>query len=169
MTERKETHTTSALAFGDAPQPGRGKQKRRLFSREINYLRDLALFWPFVLYTILASGSLFSPGSEGLAVRCAAIAIVALLLAKEKLVLLLAGLGFIAIRCGINLALHAWSWKIFAAGIVTAVPFLLANRYWRNPKLAYELPDEFRLIDALWSVIAIILSLGLAYFVSPFN
>ena len=47
--------------------------------------------------------------------------------------------------------------------------FLLANRYWRNPKLSYGLPREMRLIDALWSVGSIILSLLLGYIASPYN
>ena len=139
------------------------------FSRDVNYLRDLALFWPFVLYTIFAVGSAFSPGNRQVALRCGAVAIAALLLAREKLVLLLDGLGLISIRCAFTLALHRWDWAVFAAGVLTGLPFLLANRYWRDPKLGYELPNEFRLIDALWSIASIIGSLGLGYLVSPFN
>lgn len=29
-----------------------GERSRTLFSRDLNYLRDMALFWPFVLYSI---------------------------------------------------------------------------------------------------------------------
>jgi hypothetical protein len=146
-----------------------GEHKRRLFSRNVNYLRDVALFWPFVLYSIFAVGSAFSPTHRHLALRCAAVAIAALVLARERLLLFLVGLGFIAIQCAITLVLHGWNWSVFTAGILTAGPFLLANRYWRNPKLAYELPNEFRLVDALWSIASIIGSLLLMYVVSPFN
>lgn len=142
---------------------------RKLFSRELNYLRDLALFWPFVLYSIFAVGSAFSPAHRHLALRCAVVAVAALLLAKERLLLFLVGLGFIAIQCVITLLLHPWSWGVFTAGTLTAVPFLLANRYWLNPKLAYKLPSEFRLVDALWSIASIIGSLALMYIVSPFK
>jgi hypothetical protein len=142
---------------------------RRLFSRDINYLRDSALFWPFVLYSIFTVGRAFSPPYRQLGLRCGAVAIVALLLAKEKLVLFLVALGFISIQCAINLVLHPWSWAVFAAGVLTAGPFLLANRYWRKPKLAYKLPSEFRLVDALWSIASLCGSFLLGYIISPFK
>ena len=142
---------------------------RKLFSRDANYLRDVALFWPFTLYSIFAVASAFSPSNRHLALRCAAVALTALLLARERLLLCLVGLGFIAIQCAITLALHPWNWSVFTAGILTAGPFLAANRYWRNPKLAYELPKEFSLVDALWSIVSIGASLLLGYIVSPFK
>jgi len=154
---------------GGVPLHALVQNKRRLFSRDVNYLRDMALFWPFVLYSIFAVGSAFSPGDRHLALRCAALAVTALLLAKEKLVLFFVGLGLIAIRCAITLVLHRWNWSVFTAGILTAIPFLLATRYWIKPKLAYELPNDFRLLDALWSVASIICSLLLGYVISPFN
>jgi intracellular septation protein A len=154
---------------GEVPQHVPSVRKRKLFSRDVNYLRDMALFWPFVLYSIFAVASAFSPADRHLALRCGAVALTALLLARERLLLLLVGLGFIAIQCAITLVLHRWSWAVFIAGILTAGPFLLANRYWRQPKLAYDLPNEFRLIDALWSVASICGSLLLGYIVSPFK
>jgi len=140
-----------------------------LFSRDLNYLRDMALFWPFVLYSIFAVASAFSPGDRRLAIRCAAVAIAALMLAKEKPLLFVVGTGFIAIQCAITLALHRWNWSVFVAGILAACPFLLASRYWREHELTYKLPSEFRLIDALWSIASLIASITLGYFVSPFN
>ena|SRR5271157_6566610 len=140
-----------------------------LFSRDLNYLRDVALFWPFVLSSIFAVACAFSPPDRRLGLRFAAVAIVALLVAKERLVLFLVSLGFIAIQCAINLALKPWSWAVFAAGVLTAGPFLLANRYWRKPKLAYRLPSKFRLVDALWSIASLCGTLVLYYFISPYN
>jgi hypothetical protein len=143
------------------------KPKHRLFSRDLNYLRDSALFWPFAINSIIAVGSAFSPGNRDLALRCGAVAVTALLLAKERLFLFFVAVGFIAIRCAITLMLHPWSWSAFAAGILTGVPFLLANRYWRNPKLAYKFPKEMRLIDALWSVASLIGTLLVFYVIRP--
>jgi hypothetical protein len=140
---------------------------RKLFSRDVNYLRDMALFWPFVIYSIFAVGSAFSPADRHFALRCAAVAITALLLARERLLLFLAGLGFIAFQSGINLALKPWDWRVFTAGILAAGILLAANRHWRKPKLAYGLPTEFRLVDALWSVASLCGSLLLMYVVSP--
>jgi hypothetical protein len=142
---------------------------RSLFSRDVNYLRDMALFWPFVLYSIFGVASAFSPANRSLAVRCAVVAAIAILLAKEKLLLFFVTLGFIAIQCAIYLALHRWNWGVFAAGLLTSTTFLVANRYWRKPKLSYGLPRQFRLVDALWSVGSLIISLMLGYVVSPYN
>ena len=79
------------------------------------------------------------------------------------------GLGFIAIQCAINLVLHPWNWGLFVAAILTACPFLVANRYWRKRKLSYRLPREFRLVDALWSIASLCVAFLLMYVVSPFN
>ncbi len=148
---------------------GNPASSHTLFSRDINYLRDLALFWPFVLSSIFAVGCAFSPPDRKLGFRFAAVAIAALLLAKERLLLFIVSLGFIAIQCAINLALKPWSWAVFAAGVLTASPFLIANRSWREPKLAYRLPHEFRLVDALWSIASLCGTLVLYYFISPYN
>ncbi len=162
-------NASAKAGSGEMSQHIFGEHKRKIFSRDVNYLRDLALFWPFVLYSIFAAGSAFSPTHRHLALRCAAVAVTALLLARERLLLFIVGLGFIAIQCAITLLLHPWSWGVFIAGILTGVPFVAANRYWRNPKLAYELPNEPRLVDALVSVASIIGALLLGYVVSPFR
>ena len=145
------------------------ERRRTLFSRDFNYLRDMALFWPFVLYSIFGVASAFSPAYRHFAIRCVVVAIAALLLAKEKLLLFVVGTGFIAIQCAITLILHGWSWAVLTTGILTAVPMLWASRYWRNRKLTYQLPGEFRLLDALWSIASLIGSLLLGYVVSPFK
>ena len=162
-------HSSLDTGSGEMPQQILGENEHRLFSRDINYLRDMALFWPFVLYSIFAVGSAFSPGYRHLALRCAVVAVVALLLAKEKLLLFLVGLGFVAMRCAITLVLHRWNWGVFTAGLLAAVPFLFANQHWRKPMLAYKLPNEPRLVDALWSIASIIGSLLLGYIDSPFK
>lgn len=141
-------------------------ESRQLLGRDLNYLRDVALFWPFVLYLTFAGGFAFSPSNRTLALKCAAVSITALILAKERLLLFFVGLGYIAVQCAIYLLLHRWNWTAAAVGILTGAPVLAANRYWRKTKLAYKVPDEFRLIDALLSVASICGSLLLAYIIS---
>jgi Flp pilus assembly protein TadB len=97
------------------------------------------------------------------------LALAAILLAKEKLLLFFGVLGFCAIQSAIALVVHPWNWIVFAVGVLTAIPFLLANRYWRNPRFAYQLPSEFGAVDMLLSFASICGSLALAYFVSPFK
>jgi len=145
------------------------ERKRTLFSRDLNYLRDMALFWPFVIYSIFGVASAFSPGYRHFAIRCAVVAIAALLLAKEKLLLFVVGTGFIAIQCAMTLILHGWSLAVLTTGILTAIPVLWASRYGRTRKLTYQLPPQFSLLDALWSIASLIGSLLLGYLISPFK
>jgi hypothetical protein len=139
----------------------------RLFSRDVNYLRDLALFWPFVISSIVAVSAAFSQSDRQLAFRCGALAVVAILLAKEKLLLFLAAMALVAIRGTVWLIIRPWSWSLFAVTALTGVPFLIANRFWRNPKLAYQLPSEFRLVDALLCVVSLCGTLYLIFLISP--
>jgi len=140
-----------------------GKRERPLFPRNVNYLRDMALFWPFVLYSVFGVASAFSPGRRQLAIKFAVVAIATLALAKEKLLLFVVGTGFIALQCATTLILHRWNWGVFVAGILTSCPFLLAGLYCRKRKLTYRLPSEFRLVDALWSIASLTGSLLLLY------
>lgn len=156
-------NTTSLRASRDV------LNSRQFFSRDVGYLRDSALFWPFVLYSIFGVASAFSPADRHFAIRCAVVAIGALILAKEKLLLFAVGAGFIAVQCATNLALHPGNWSVFLAAILAACPLLVASCYWRKRKLSYRLPREFKLVDALWSIASLCASLLLMYVVSPFN
>jgi hypothetical protein len=128
---------------------------RTLFSRDLNYLRDVALFWPFVISSIVAVSAVFSPSDRQLALRCAALAVGAILLAKERLLLFFAAMALVAVRGTVWLVIRPWSWSIFAITALTGIPFLIAKRVWRHPKLVDQLPSEFRLIDALLSVVSV--------------
>lgn len=143
-----------------------GDRKHTLFSRDVNYLRDAALFWPFVLYSIFGAASAFSPGHRHFAAACAVVVIICLILAKEKLLLFLVGIGFIAIQGAINLILHPWDWGVFIAAILTSSTVLLVLRYFSKRKLSYNLPREFRLLDALWNLASLIGALLLMYLFS---
>jgi hypothetical protein len=144
---------------------------REFLSRDINYLRDLGLFWPFALSTTFAVASAFSPGNSQLAIRFAVVAIVALLLAREKLLLLIAALMYVLIHCAYALVLHPWSWTVFAVGILTGVPLLAANRSWRNPKFSYRMPTEaqFGAVDLLWCAASTCATFFIIYLISPYN
>ena len=139
----------------------------RLFSRDLNYLRDVVLFWPFVISSIVAVSAAFSQSDRQLTLRCAALAIGAILLAKERLLLFFLAMALVATRGIVWLVIRPWSWSMFAVTALTGVPFLIANRIWRNPKLAYQLASEFRLVDALLSIMSVCGTLYLIFLVSP--
>lgn len=142
---------------------------RKLFSRDANYLRDVTLVWSFIIFSIIAVGCAFSSPNRQLGIRCAALAIVAILLAKERLILFLGALGFCAIQGVVALVVHPWKWPVFAVTLLTGVPFLLANRNWRKPKMAYQLPSEFGAVDMLLSFAAMCGTLFLLYIIAPRN
>ena len=152
----------------DTGPPSRGLlNSGRLFSRDVNYLRDVILVWPFIISSIAAVSWVFSQSSRQLGIRCAALAIVALLLAKEKLLVFFGALGFCAIQGAIWLVIRPWSWPMVTVTALTGVPFLLANRYWRKPKLAYQLPKEFGAVDMLLSFASICGTIFLFYLINP--
>lgn len=155
---RASTCTSTSQEARSSPQ---------IFSRDLDYLRDMALMWPFILSSIVAVSCAFFPADRGIAIRSAAVAVAAVLLAKERVLLILASLGFIATRGIIALTLHGWNWTVFALIVLTGAPFLVANRRWRDPKLSYRLPNEFGLVDLLWSLASLCGTLALFYFLSP--
>jgi hypothetical protein len=126
-----------------------------IFSRNLNYVRDAVFFWPFVIFSIVSVASAFSPPDRSLALKCGAVAIVVLLLAKERLLIFFVALGFCAIQGAIWLIIRPWSWPTFLTTVLTGVPFLLANRVWRKPKLSYRLPRELGAVDILLGVASI--------------
>jgi len=152
-----EPKTTNELSKGSAT---------KLFSRDLNYLRDVILVWPFIIFSIIAVASLLSPNARQIGLRCAILAGMAILLAKERLVILW-GSGILRdSKCSV--AVHTSLELVYARHHgLHGNSFLLANRYLRNPKLAYELPTEFRLIDALVSVASICGTVSLFYLLRP--
>jgi hypothetical protein len=66
----------------------------------INHYRDLFLMWPFLLFSIVAISSLFDTvaAHHAEAFKFTLCAIVTILLAKERLILLLVALGYMGIR-----------------------------------------------------------------------
>lgn len=161
MEHSNETRSGDALSEVSRPL--------RLFSRDINYIRDVLLFWPLVMFSILAVYGAFHPEHRQLGFRCAIAAIASVLLAKERLALFLVATGFVAGQCALSLAVGRWRWTLFIVGLLTGIPSLLAYRYWRKPRLAYELPSEWRLVDFLLWLASLLIALLVGYVVSPYN
>jgi hypothetical protein len=141
-----------------------------LFSRDLNYLRDMVLLWPLMMFLVFAVGCAFSPPDRQLAVRFAAVVGVIILLARERALLCIVALALIAIQSAITLVLHPWSWAVLAAAVASAAGAALLLRFWwRESGLSYELPDEPQLVDLLVGLASFCLTLLIAYFVSPNN
>ena len=115
----------------------------RSSSRDFNYYRDLALLWPFLLFSIIAFSEFYArTTTRGHRAAVLVVAIACLILAKEKLVLLAASLGFVALRCVWAFATGMRGLNLLIAFVVTgglAALFVLATR---NRRMSYEYPEK---------------------------
>jgi hypothetical protein len=136
--------------------------------RDANWYRDLALFWPFFLFSVVGIALSLAHSSEDriLGLKCAGVAAAVILLAKERVALFFGALGFFALRCFIGLCLHGWNWKVFVLMLATGIPFLIASRHWRDHKLAYDVPDEISFLDMLVSIASLCLTFVVLWKVS---
>ena len=118
-------------------------------TRTINYYRDLFLFWPFLLFTVSALVD-FAPSSQDhrVAIRFAALSIISILLARERLLLVCSALGFCAVRGLITLSLTGDRRALGVAVLFGAVFFLLV-RLLKGYKPSYEWPRGLSVFDLL--------------------
>ena len=79
----------------------------------------------------------------------AAIAVAFLTMAKEKLFLLLASVGFVALRCVWALVVMARDWKILVVLTVSVGALALILYGSRNRRLSYEYPEKAGTLDLL--------------------
>jgi len=144
---------------------------KKLYSRDINYLRDVVTFWAFLIFSIVTVASIFHPSNHQYTLRIAALAVTALALAKEKMVVFFGTFGFVALQCLITLVTEPWNWIVFNIGILTLVPFLIAAYVLRNKKWSYHFPEdnEFGALDILLSVASICGAILLLYLIKPDN
>jgi hypothetical protein len=116
----------------------------KLPSRSVNYYRDVFLMWPILLFSLSAILKILTPDSPAdriYGLKLAACAIVAILLAKEKLILIAGGAAFVAIRLAVALA-FTQDWRAYLAGLLVSVGIviavLLVPRRWKPSY--YETP-----------------------------
>ena len=109
-----------------------------LQSRDLNFYRDMFLLIPFLLFTIMAVTSLFGPAHDyRVAMKCAVMSLLAILLAREQFVLILGSLGFVSLQCQISFVLKHDPIAL-TVSIVSGVAFLLLVRSLRNHKPSYS-------------------------------
>ncbi len=133
----------------------------RLPSRDPNYYRDLFLLWPFILFTIAGLANMFGAGSDHrLALKCAILSFITLLLARERLVLIGGALGFYAVGSGISFVLKHDPIAL-AVSMVAGVLCLLLIRAFKSYKMSYEMPKGLSIVGTLTGMISLGISLGL--------
>jgi hypothetical protein len=128
----------------------------RLPSRNFDYYRDLLLASPFLIFAIAGILRLFDHrwvvGAE-----CIGISVIALSLARERLLLFLGALAFCALRFLIAVVLTQ-DWRGYV-GFITTVTLLVAfGRLARNHKPSYNWP-EGSIVELLLGLTSFILAL----------
>jgi hypothetical protein len=150
------------IIVGDAFKPG---------SRDLNYFRDLFLMWPFMVFSVAAISNLSAPTSSAYRVygfKLAICAVVAILLAKERLLLFLVALLYVAMRLAVAI-IFVHNWEIFTWLFVSgALLFLiLRSRMFFNWKPSYVWPKGLRALDLIVGVSGLGAALGLGHWMKP--
>lgn len=139
----------------------------KLPSRDLNYYRDLVLVWPFTLFSIVSAirgtGPSHSPADTVYFHRGLAVALICLLLAKERLLLVGISLGLLVCR---GLLPMMWAkdwvdvlWLMLGVVAFLSVTVLKMRAGWR---LSYEIPEGFTVLGMIIGVSSLVASLTLA-------
>jgi hypothetical protein len=120
----------------------------QLYSRDFNYYRDLALFWPFLLFSIVAFSEFYArTTTQGHRIAMLAIAIACLILAKEKLLLIAVSMGFVALRCVWAFVTGTRGLSLFVAFVATGglTAFITFAR--KSTPMSYEYSKRTGAVD----------------------
>ena len=136
----------------------------------IDYYRDRFLLWPVLIFSMLAIVNIVSPESPAgrlYGFKLAACAIIALLLAKERLIMLLAGAGFVALRLTVALAVSR-DWKAYGVGFLVSIGIIVALlpalRRWKSSD---EDPATTKIPGVLFGVAGIVASVAVVLLLKP--
>lgn len=111
-----------------------------------DYYRDIFLTWPFLGFSIAAISILIAPQSPAYRIfglKLAMCAVVALLLAKERLLLVLVASTYVAIRMAIAIV-FSHTWVTLALLLVSSGTLLVIFRsgVLKGRKLSYVIPKK---------------------------
>lgn len=121
----------------------------RVPSRDPNYYRDGFLIWPFLLFTVAALTTLLGNRYDfGLGLKFAAVSLLAILLARERFVLIAGALGFCAAQSLLSFCTRN-DWGALAVAIPTGTLFLVLIRSLKDYKPSYQWPKGMSLVDLL--------------------
>ena len=128
----------------------------RLPSRNVNYYRDLFLLFPFLIFAAAGVFKLLDH-RWALGGECIGLALGALLLARERLFLLLGALGFCAVRFLVVIAL-THDWRGFVGLLIACILLLVFGRMAKNHKPSYGWP-EGSIVELLVGLASLLLTL----------
>ncbi len=109
-----------------------------LDSRNRNFYRDMFLFAPFLLFSVIAVSGLLGPKRDYLvAVKSGLLSLLAVALARERLLLLASSLGFVCLQSGISFAVKRDPIALVVS-ILTGAACLCLMRWLKNYKPSYS-------------------------------
>jgi hypothetical protein len=142
----------------------------KLPSRDINYYRDMFLLWPILAFSGAAIVHIIAPESAAYRIygfKLAACAIIAIALAKERLVLIAAGAGYVAIRLAVALA-FTQDWRTYSVGfLLSAGIALTALRLRKDRKPSYERPAKTNVVGLVMVVAGIGTAVAVGLWLKP--
>ena len=128
-----------------------------LSSRDWNYYRDLVLVCPFTLFSLMVFDEFFHPtDTRHYWAILAAVAVVLVLLAKEKVLLLLAPVAFIAMRSLWVFIAVRRDIRVLLAGGICSLILIVALVLGRNYRPKYQFSGTDRMLDLVVGVLSLI-------------
>jgi hypothetical protein len=142
----------------------------KLLSRDMNYYRDMFLLWPILAFSSAAIVHIISPEPPAYRIygfKLAACAIVAIALAKERLILITGGAGYVAIRLAVALALTQ-DWRTYLVGFLVSAAIVFAALWLgKDWKSSYERPAKTSLVGLAMGVAGIGAAVAVGLWLKP--
>ena len=124
-----------------------------LSSRQGNYYRDLALLWPFMLFSLMAVSEFLSPtASRHYWIALGVVSVVLLGLAKEKPLLLLGSVAWLAVRSLWGVVMIRHDRNLILIGATSWLVLISAAFFGRHYRPSYEFPRNVGTLDMLVGV-----------------
>jgi len=135
-----------------------------LQSRDPNFLRDVFLTIPFLLCTIIAvTAALGATHDYRAVIKCAVISVLAILLARERFVLIGASLGFVCLQSLVYFVLKHDPIAL-AVSILSGVPLLLLIRWLADYKPSYSVEKGTTISTVLVVLVSGVFTFAIIHF-----
>jgi hypothetical protein len=136
----------------------------------IDYYRDRFLLGPILLFSLLAIASVVAPESPAdrlYGFKLTACAVIAVILARERLAIILAGAAFVTVRLAGALAVTR-DWKVYGASLLVSIGILVALfPIQRRRKPSYEDPPKTSIPGGLFVVVGIVAAVAIVLLLKP--
>jgi hypothetical protein len=136
-----------------------------------DYYRDIFLVWPFLGFSIAATSILAAPQSTAYRIfglKLAVCAVVTLLLAKERLILVLAASAYMAIKMAVGIIfIHTWQillWLLVSGGILFIA---CRSAVLRDRKPNYVRPRKLHVLDIAIGMLGMAVMMAIARWMKP--